>query len=87
MISNTNDNSMSVGTSWRSHREIQIDCNFVVPSLEPEQLILVSRSYPSESLHGGGTYGNCCTDHHSVDANSIFSYLSSRDYIEFRDKI
>jgi hypothetical protein len=53
MISNTNDNSMSVGTSGRSHREIQIDCNFVVPSLEPEQLI--SRSYPTESLHGGGT--------------------------------
>ena len=46
MISNANDNSMSVGTSGRSHREIQIDCNFVVPSLEPEQLILVSRSYP-----------------------------------------
>ena len=55
MISNANDDSMSVGTSGRSHREIQIDCNFVVPSLEPEQLILVSRSYPSESLHGGGT--------------------------------
>ena len=53
MISNTNDISMSVGTSGRSHREIQIDCNFVVPSLEPEQLI--SRSYPTESLHGGGT--------------------------------
>lgn len=53
MISNANDNSMSVGTSGRSHREIQIDCNFVVPSLEPEQLI--SRSYPTESLHGGGT--------------------------------
>ena len=54
MISNTNDNSMSMGTSGRIHRERQIDCNFFVPSLEPPQLILVNRSHFFEYLHGGG---------------------------------